>query len=174
MRGNPFHGWLGNWRISVVTLCSRHKVCHLSGIARMPGSGCGGRPYESPTSGCACLSRCPISGFNGPDTVFKRSFQNLSANCPEHEAEQASLEIFAFAYDSHINVCRPVGPASKRVAMTGRASPYIGVGGRENNVVGIRPVVVQLFPNPARTLCHVRLRGVTPMHCEIFVGAVAK
>ena len=43
--------------------------------------------------------------------------------------------------------------------MAGRASPGIGVGCREDDVVGIGPVVVQAFPDAARAFRDVGLRG---------------
>jgi hypothetical protein len=49
--------------------------------------------------------------------------------------------------------------------MAGRASPRIGVGRREDDVVGMGPVVVQPFPDTARALRDIgpgRGRGRAP------------
>ncbi len=41
--------------------------------------------------------------------VLKRLFQNALADGPEHEAEQASLEVLAVAYDDHVDVGQTIG-----------------------------------------------------------------
>ncbi len=43
-------------------------------------------------------------GFDGFDRVHKRFFQNPFADGSDHEAEQPSLEVFAVAHDSHVDV----------------------------------------------------------------------
>ena len=58
--------------------------------------------------------------------------------------------------------------------MAGRASPRVGVGRREDDVVGIGPVVVQAFPDAARAFRHVGVGGAAVMHLKVIVGAVAK
>src|SRR6202163_69910 len=115
-----------------------------------------------------------VPGFDGLDGVFKRLFQNAPADGPEHEAEQPSLEGLAFAYDDHVDVGQTIGTACEGVGVAGRASPQVGVGRREDDVVGIGPVVVQAFPDAARALGDVGLRGAAVMHLEVIVGAVAK
>src|SRR5215831_2281164 len=67
-----------------------------------------------------------------------------------------------------------IGTACEGVGVAGRASPRVGVGRREDDVVGIGPVVVQAFPDAARAFRDVGLRGATVMHLEVLVGAVAK
>src|SRR5260370_30404325 len=58
--------------------------------------------------------------------------------------------------------------------VAGGASPRVGVGRREDNVVGIGPAVVHAFPDAARAFRDVGLRGATVMHLEVLSGAVAK
>src|SRR5262245_23112262 len=69
---------------------------------------------------------------------------------------------------------KPSGRRCEGVGVAGRASPRVGVGCREDDVVGIGPVVVQAFPDAARAFRDVGLRGATVMHLEVVVGAVAK
>jgi hypothetical protein len=71
----------------------------------------------------------------------------LFANSSEHEAEQSSYKIFSFADDNHVDVSCAVGPRGKGIGVAGRASPYVGVDGCENDVVGIGPVIVEVFPD---------------------------
>src|SRR5262245_10967666 len=98
-------------------------------------------------SGLDLYFRHAVAGFDGLDRVFKRLFQNALADCPDHEAEQLSLQVLAVAYDDHVNVGLAVGPTSEGVGMTRRASPQVGVGCREDDAVGVGPVVVQAFPD---------------------------
>jgi len=56
----------------------------------------------------------------------------------------------------------------------GPTSPHVGVGCLHYDTVGVGPVVVQAFPDTARALCDVGLRGATLMNLEVFIGAVAK
>ncbi len=60
------------------------------------------------------------------------------------------------------------------VGVAGRASPHVGVGRREDDAVGIGPVVMQALPDPARAFRDIGMRAVLVMHLEIRVGAVAK
>jgi hypothetical protein len=78
---------------------------------------------------------------------------------PEHEAEQPSLEVLAFAYNDHVNVGRAVGLTCEGIGVARLASPHVGVGRREDDAVRIGPVVVQAFPNAARAFRDVALRG---------------
>src|SRR5262249_4296266 len=90
------------------------------------------------------------------------------------KAEQPSLEVLAFAYDDDVDVGQTIGTTCEGVGVAGGASPHVGVGRREDDVVGIGPVVVQAFPDAARAFRDVSLRGATVMHLEVLVGAVAK
>src|ERR1043166_9458903 len=49
-----------------------------------------------------------VLDFDGLNGVFKRFCQNASADGPNHEAEQLSLDVLAVAYDDHVNVGRAV------------------------------------------------------------------
>src|SRR5436190_8900903 len=106
--------------------------------------------------------------------VFKCLFQNTLADGPEHDTEQPSLEVLAVAYDDHVYVGQTIGTTCEAVTVAGRASPCVGVGRREDDVVGIGPVVVQAFPGATRAFRDVGLRGATVMHLEVLVSAVAK
>src|SRR5215831_7574993 len=115
-----------------------------------------------------------VPGFDGPDRFFKRFFQNASADGPDHEAEQPSLEILAFAYDDHVDVGQTIGTTCERVGVAGRASPRVGVGRREDDMVGIGPVVVEALPNAARALRDVGLLAAQAMHLQVLVCAITK
>ena len=78
------------------------------------------------------------------------------------------------AYDDYVDVGQTIGTTCEGVGVAGRASPRVGVGRREDDVVGIGPVVVQAFPDAARAFRDVGLRAATVMHLEVLVGAVAK
>ena len=93
--------------------------------------------------------RRAVPGFDGFDGVFKRLLQNALADGPEHKAEHPPLKVLAIAYDDHVDVGRAVGLTSKRVSVARSASPQVGVGRREDNAVGVGPVVMEALPNPA-------------------------
>ncbi len=115
-------------------------------------------PIRPPGSRCACLSRLAVPGFDGLDGVLKCLFQNAPADGPEHQAKYPSLEVLTVSYDDHVNVGRAVGPTREGVGVARRASPSVGIGRREHDAVGIRPVVVQAFPDAARAFGDVGLR----------------
>src|SRR5262249_27922219 len=123
---------------------------------------------------CVRAFKLVVPGFDSRDGVFKRLFQNPPADGPEYEAEQPPREVFAVAYDNHINVGRSVRPMSEGVGMAGSASPQIGVDRREDDAIRIGPVVVQALPDSARALSDIGLRAAPVMHLEVCVGAVAK
>src|SRR6267142_297925 len=131
-------------------------------------------------SGCEAGITCVqafslvVSRFDGLDGVFKRLFQNPPADGPEYEAEQPPRQVFAVAYDNHINVGRAVGLTGEGVGVARRATPHIGVGRREDDAVGIGPVVVQALPDPTRAFRDIGMRAAPVMHLEVRVGAVAK
>src|SRR5580704_10578104 len=123
---------------------------------------------------CSCyvfLSHRAVPGFDGLDGVYKRLFQYALTDSPDHQADQPSLEVFALAYDDHVNVGQTVGPAREGVGVARRSSPGVGIGRREDHAVRIGPVVVEAFPNAARALCNISLRWAAMMHLEILVGA---
>src|SRR5262249_2404499 len=60
------------------------------------------------------------------------------------------------------------------VGVTGVATPDVGVGGGHHDAVGIGPVVVQAFPDAARSLGDVGPGGTLGVHLEVLVGAVAE
>jgi hypothetical protein len=62
--------------------------------------------------------------------------------------------------------------AREGVGVAGCASPDVGVGRGEYDVVGVGPVVVQAFPDAARTFGDVSLRAAQLMHFEVSVGAI--
>jgi hypothetical protein len=45
-----------------------------------------------------------VLGFDGFHRAYKRLFQNLPSDSPEHKAEKASLEILAAAYYHEVYV----------------------------------------------------------------------
>src|SRR5689334_21953272 len=126
------------------------------------------------SSGYVLFSPDAVPSLNRFDGVYKRFFQNALADGPDDQAEQPSLEGFAVTYDDYVDVGRPVGITGEIVSVAGRASPSVGVNGREDDVVGIGPVVVQALPNAARAFCDVGFRRAATMHLEVLVGAVAK
>ena len=115
-----------------------------------------------------------VPDLDSLDGVFKRLLQNSFADGSDHEAEQPSLEVLAVAYDDHVDVGQAVGATREVVGVAGRASPRVGVGRREDDVVGIGPVVMQAFPDAAGAFSDVGLRGAAVMHPEVLVRAVAK
>jgi hypothetical protein len=66
----------------------------------------------------------------------------VPADRPEHEAEHPSLEVLAVAYDNDVNVGRADALTREGVSVAGRTSPHVGFGCREDDMVGIGPVVV--------------------------------
>jgi hypothetical protein len=122
-------------------------------------------------SGCTTAD---VPRFDGLDGVYKCLPQNPFADGPNHQAEQPSLEVLALAYGDQVDVGQTVGTMREGVGVAGRASPRVGVGRGEDNVVGIGPVVMQALPDAARAFRHIGLRGAAGMHLEVFVGAVAK
>src|SRR6516225_3036670 len=96
-----------------------------------------------PFSGRAKLLPCSVPGFDGLDAAYKRLFQNAPANRAEHEAEHLSLKVLALAYDVEVNISCAVGMTREGVGVAGRATPQVGVGGCEDDMVRIGPVIVQ-------------------------------
>src|SRR5882724_10291442 len=123
---------------------------------------------------CVQAFNLVVPGFDGLDGVFKRLFQNPPADGPEYEAEQPPRQVFAIEYDNHINVGRAVGPSPEGVGVPRRATPHVGVGRREDDAVGIGPVVLQALPDPTRAFRDIGLRAAPVVHLEVCVGAVAK
>ena len=129
---------------------------------------CTSRLREYADSWRACRSRCSsgaVAGFDGLDGVCKGLFQNAGADGPEQQTEKPSLEVLAFAYDDYVYVGQTIGTTREGVGVARRASPGVGVGGGEDNAVGIGPVVVQAFPDAARDFRDVGLRG--PRSCTL-------
>src|SRR5271169_1793565 len=94
-------------------------------------------------------------------------FSNAFSNGPEYQAEKPSLEVLAVAYDNHVDVGQAIGTTCEGVGVAGRAAPRVGVGCREDDVVGIGPVVVKALPDAARSFGDVRLRRAPVMHLEV-------
>ena len=115
-----------------------------------------------------------VPGFDGLDRVCKRLFQNPPADGPEYETEQPPRQVLAVAYDNHINVGHAVGLTGEAVDVARCATPHVGVGRREDDAVGIGPVVVQALPDAARAFRDIGIRAAPVMHLEIRIGAVAK
>lgn len=61
--------------------------------------------------------RRAVPGCDGLNGVFKPSFQNAPAHGPDHELEQSSFEVLAFAYRDQVNVGQAVGPAREGVGV---------------------------------------------------------
>jgi hypothetical protein len=98
-----------------------------------------------------------VPGFDGLDGVCKCLFQNAPSDRPQHQAEQSSFEILAITHNNNVNVCCAVGVTRKGIGVAGRAAPHIGVSRREDHAVRIGPVVVQTFPDAARSLGNISL-----------------
>ena len=58
--------------------------------------------------------------------------------------------------------------------MAGRASPEVGVGRREDDMVWVGPVAVEPLPDAALAFRDVGVRAPQLMHFEVLIGAVAK
>src|SRR5690242_5842525 len=122
----------------------------------------------------ARLSRDSVPGFNGFDRVLERFHQNSLPNGSDHQAEQPSFEVFAISYGNQVNISQTVGTAREGVGVSRCASPRIGVGRTEDDVIGIGPVVVQAFPDAARAFRDIGVRRTAAMDLHVLVGAVAK
>jgi hypothetical protein len=131
-------------------------------------------------SGCEAGVSCVqafslvVPGFDGLDGVYKRLFQNPPADGPEYETEQPPRQVLAVAYDNHINVGHAVRLTGEGIDVARCATPHVGVGRREDDAVGIGPVVIQALPDPARAFRDVGMRAAPVMHLEVRLGAVAK
>src|SRR5712664_117653 len=115
-----------------------------------------------------------IPDLDSLDGVFEGSFQDASADGPEYKAEYPALKVLAVAHDDDVDVGRAIGPTREGVSVARSASPYIGVGRRQDDAVGVRPVVVQAFPDAPRAFCNVGLQGAELMHLEILLGGITK
>ena len=98
-------------------------------------------------------------GLDRLDAVDERLLEHALADRPEHELEQPSLEVLALADDDVVDVGRAVGIARERVGVARGAAPGVRVGRRQDDAVGIGPVVVQALPDAARALRDVGLGG---------------
>ena len=114
------------------------------------------------------------AGFNGPDAVGEGLSQRALTDGSEHAREHPSLEVFALTNDDEVHVDRSVGLPPEGVGVARSAAKRVGVGGREFHPVGIGPVVMQTFPDTARTLGDVGLTRALVMHLEVRIDAVCK
>src|SRR5262249_4592939 len=121
-------------------------------------------------------SRVPavIAGLDGLDGIDECLFQLSLADGPNDETEEPSLQVLAVADDRNVDVRRAVGLPCEVIGVAGRTAPQVRIRGREDDVVGIGPVVVQAFPDAARTLGDIGMRGASLMNLHVLVGAVAK
>lgn len=78
-----------------------------------------------------------VAGFDSLNGDFERLFQNAPANGPEQEAEEMPPQVLALAYDNHVDIGGAVSLAVEGVNVARRATPHIGVRGREHNAVRI-------------------------------------
>ena len=115
-----------------------------------------------------------VPGFDSPDRLTERRFQNAFADGPEYKAKYPSLQILAVADDDQINDGCAVRLSRESVGVARQSSPHVGVGRGENDAVGIGPVVVQTFPDSARALGDISVRTVLVMNLEVFISAVPK
>src|SRR5262249_44208100 len=99
---------------------------------------------------------------------------NRPADGSEYEAKQSPPEVLAFAYNLHINIGHSARLTGEGVDVARRAAPQVGVCRREDDALGIGPVVMQALPDPARAFRYISLRAAPVMHFEICIGAVAK
>jgi hypothetical protein len=83
-----------------------------------------------------------VPGFVSRHGVLKRLFQNPPADGAEYETDHQALQVLAIAHDDEVNVGAAVGPAAESVGVTRSRSPHVGIGRRQNNAVGIGPVVM--------------------------------
>src|SRR2546421_1256125 len=134
---------------SVVEAC--HELSpYRSWLALPPQRGLRG-------SGCAPSLRHAVPSLDRLDAACEGLLQDAFTDGRQHEAEKPSLEVLAVADHDEVDVGRAVGTPREVVSVARIASPRVGVGGLEDDVVGIRPVVVQTFPDAARALRDVGL-----------------
>ena len=119
-----------------------------------------------------CSPRC--CGLDRLDGLLERARQDTLADHPDNDGEHPSLEVLALADDDDVHVGRPVVVLRQGVAVPRMASPDVGVGCCQDDMVGIGPVVVQALPDAARALRHVGMTRTLPVHLEVVVGAVAE
>src|SRR5437868_8128580 len=125
-------------------------------------------------SGCAPSLRHAVPSLDRLDAACEGLLQDAFTDGRQHEAEKPSLEVLAVADHDEVDVGRAVGTPREVVSVTRIASPRVGVGGLEDDVVGIGPVVVQTFPDAARALRDVGVLRALVMHLEVLVGAVTE
>src|SRR6187200_790533 len=89
------------------------------------------------------------ASFDSFHAVGERLSQRPLADGAEYSREHASLEVLAFAHDDDVDVGHSVGLSAQGVGVARCAAEHVRVGSRELDVVGIRPVVLQTFPNTA-------------------------
>src|SRR6201996_8038173 len=115
---------------------------------------------------------CAAAGFDGLDAGDERLPQRALSDGSEHAREYLSLEVFALANDDDIYVGHSVGLPRQGVGVARGTAKHVGVGGRELDVVGIGPVVMQALPDAARALSDVGLSPALVMHLEVPIGTV--
>src|SRR5262245_26146901 len=85
--------------------------------------------------------------LDGPDRLLERALQAAFADSSHHQLEESSLEVLALADRDVVDVGRPVGVGLEGVGVARRATPGVGVGRRQDDVVRVGPVVVQALPD---------------------------
>src|SRR5262245_23459347 len=112
-----------------------------------------------------------VPGLDGLDGLSERAPQLTLAYGPDHEPEQPSLDVLALAHLDHVHLGGSVGLLGKRVGEARIASPDVGVGGLEDDAVGIGPVVAEALPDAIRPFRDVGMIGTLVVHLEVTVGA---
>src|SRR5262245_44182314 len=93
-----------------------------------------------------------VPSFDGFQGLSKRLLQVPLADNSKEDADGPPLKVLALAHNLDVHVGRPVGLPYQVVGVPRATSPQVGVSSGENDAVGIRPVVMQSFPDAARAL----------------------
>src|SRR4029079_6610725 len=123
-------------------------------------AGASSRRFRTPESArfsCIGAFSAAVPGFDRLDAVREGLLEAAPADAPEHEPQEAPLQVLALADHDVVDVGCAVGLAREVVRMAGIAAPRIRVGGLHHDVVRVGPVVVLALPDAARTLGHVGL-----------------
>jgi hypothetical protein len=118
--------------------------------------------------------RCARSaaGLDRLNAVDESPLQDRPTEGGQQGAAQLALEVLALADDDCVDVGRRVTPPCQRVGVARGAAVQIGIGGCQDDVAGVRPVVGQPFPAAARALGDVS--PMRPAGMDLQVGIAAE